>query len=587
MTLAQSKLSQDLAQQETYQALLRSLRRRKGFGIAFVQCSPALTNDLVPQLKDDLPAKTIGLLELTEPIEDLYELVIARSDKESIDILMIQGLEKSLKSDIQQGYGGDGDYYNLNTVPRVLSHLNQQRERFRDDFNNTCFVFILPNFAIKYFVRRAPDFYDWSAGVFSFSDLEDIPSKIFTSSKEPSPSFGKRWSSLNWQTLREAFLVFEKSLLHSPIETVTSFGWGSWAGILQGLELYENAVTSYDKALKIKPDYYRAWYGRGWTFYQLGRYEEAIENFDKALKFQANISYIWFFRGLAMGNLGRYEEAISSYDKALQLKPDDDSTWYNRGLALDELGRYEEAISSYDKALQLKPDDDSAWYKRGLAMGNLGRYEEAISSYDKALQLKPDDDSAWYKRGFALDELGCYEEAIKSYDKAIEFKSDYHQYWFNRGIALRKSSLYEEAIKSYDKAIEFKPDYHQSWYNRGNALFHLGHYEGAIVSYDRSLEFKPDYPEGWTCRGNAFVRLGQILAAISSYEKALEFKPDYPYAFYNKACCYAIQNKLENAIANLSRAIALSPDKYREMAKTDSDFDSIRDNEQFQALISG
>jgi hypothetical protein len=43
----------------------------------------------------------------------------------------------------------------------------------------------------------------------------------------------------------------------------------------------------------------------------------------------------------------------------------------------------------------------------------------------------------------------------------------------------------------------------------------------------------------------------------------------------------------EYAIANLSRAIALSPDEYREMAKTDSDFDSIRDNEQFQALISG
>jgi hypothetical protein len=56
---------------------------------------------------------------------------------------------------------------------------------------------------------------------------------------------------------------------------------------------------------------------------------------------------------------------------------------------------------------------------------------------------------------------------------------------------------------------------------------------------------------------------------------------------HSKACRYALQANPENAIANLSRAIALSPDKYREMAKTDSDFDSLRDNEQFQALISG
>jgi len=38
------------------------------------------------------------------------------------------------------------------------------------------------------------------------------------------------------------------------------------------------------------------------------------------------------------------------------------------------------------------------------------------------------------------------------------------------------------------------------------------------------------------------------------------------------------------AIASLQRAIELNA-KYRERAKTDTDFDGIRDSEQFQALI--
>ncbi|MEG4939339.1 hypothetical protein QUA80_03800 [Microcoleus sp. F4-D5] len=44
---------------------------------------------------------------------------------------------------------------------------------------------------------------------------------------------------------------------------------------------------------------------------------------------------------------------------------------------------------------------------------------------------------------------------------------------------------------------------------------------------------------------------------------------------------------MDQAIQNLQQAINLNPDKYREMAKTDSDFDSIRSHPQFQALIQG
>ena len=166
-----------LASAEVYQALQRSLRRRKGFGIVFVQCSPAQANRLIPQLQADLPQKNIAVLQLTEPINNLCELVAERSDQQELNILIIRGLEKSLESDIKPGYGGRGDYYNLNTVPRILNHLNQQRDGFRDRFPHLCFVFILPEFAIKYFIFRAPDFFDWSTGVFELPEtVRCVPS---------------------------------------------------------------------------------------------------------------------------------------------------------------------------------------------------------------------------------------------------------------------------------------------------------------------------------------------------------------------------------------------------------------------------
>ena len=72
--------------------------------------------------------------------------------------------------------------------------------------------------------------------------------------------------------------------------------------------------------------------------------------------------------------------------------------------------------------------------------------------------------------------------------------------------------------------------------------------------------------------------------AIASYDQALAFKPDYAKAFYNKAHCYSSQNQVELAVECLQQAIALDP-KCKDWAKTDTDFDLIRESDRFQALI--
>jgi tetratricopeptide (TPR) repeat protein len=75
------------------------------------------------------------------------------------------------------------------------------------------------------------------------------------------------------------------------------------------------------------------------------------------------------------------------------------------------------------------------------------------------------------------------------------------------------------------------------------------------------------------------------LPAIASYDQALAIKPDDPNPYHNKACAYSLQNQIELALENLQKAIQLSPEEYRNMAKTDTDFDSIRCDPGFQALI--
>ena len=290
------------------------------------------------------------------------------------------------------------------------------------------------------------------------------------------------------------------------------------------LEAYENAITSYDQALKFKSDLHEAWNNRGNALSNLEAYENAITSYDQALKFKSDLHEAWNNRGNALLNLGRYEEAITSYDEALKIKPDKHEVWNNRGVALWKLGRLEEAITSCDNALKFKPDYHEAWNNRGIALFNLGRFEEAIASYDEALKIKPDYHEAWYNRGIALFNLGRFEEAIASYDEALKIKPDYHEAWYNRGVALGKLGRYEEAIASLDETLKFKPDYHEAWYYRGIALFNLGRFEEAITSSDNALKIKPDYYEAWYNRGNALGKLGRLEEAIASYDQALKIR---------------------------------------------------------------
>ena len=451
MTSNSSEWDEDIPAdpEEDYQTFIRTLERTDGFRLLFVQSTPAEGKQLIARAKDDLPEKTIEVLCLDKPIENLYQIVEQLPNREQVNILFIQGLEHSFYEYEQVNFGDtkERDFYSWKGVPRILNHLNQHRERFRDTFK-ICFVFLLRPFSLKYFIHRAPDFFDWRSSVFEFPTTPEI---------------------LEQESSR----------------------------ILQEGDYQKYLTLTQEERIK-----------------KLLDIQELLEAHSQTSSYRASLL-------LELGNLmvaaKEYEAAIASYDQALKIKPDDQEAWYNRGYALGNLERLEAAITSYDQALKIKPDKYEAWNNRGYVLRNLGRLEEAITSYDQALKIQPDLQEAWYNRGYVLRTLGRLEEAIAS----------------------------------YDQALKIQPDYYQAWYNRGYVLGNLGRLEEAITSYDQ----------------------------------ALKIKPDDTTTFYNKACCYALQGNVEQAIENLQQAINLNPDKYREMAKTDSDFDSIREDERFQSLL--
>ncbi len=346
--------------EEVYRALQRALQRKQGFGLFFVQCSKSQGEAIVASLHHDLPEQQIQELHLVGEVTTLYDQIDTLWQQQPFDVLVLDGLEASLYAyeDVKRLSGwSSGEIYNYSWkgVPKILNHLNQQREHLRNDFPAR-FVFLVPPFVVDYFIQRAADFLAWRSGLFRFPrDSKEIAveSDLFLAD-----GGYDQYLNLMPQERVEKILA-----LRTMLQEIGSDSERRKCDLLLELGLlftaeqdYENALTSWEKVLAIKPDYHEAWYNRGGALF----------------------------------TLGRNEEALPSYDQAVDIKPDKHQAWYNRGVALSALGRKEEAIQSYEQALRLQPDFAPAYYNKACCYNLQEKIDLAIETLQQAIILDPD-----------------------------------------------------------------------------------------------------------------------------------------------------------------------------------------------------
>ena len=314
-------------------------------------------------------------------------------------------------------------------------------------------------------------------------------------------------------------------------------------------------------------------------------YNDSLDCYHKALQLDKSNASTFFGQGVALANQNRYEEALESYQKALDLDPESVAAWVNRGAALRNLERYEEALESLQKALYLDTESVNAWVNRGNALMDLERYEEALESYQKALDLAPESVDVLVNRGNILNKLERYEEALESFQKALNLDPKSVRAWTSQGNALMDLERYEEALTACDRAFKIDSKNDQALNSLALTLSLLKNFEKAITAIDEAINLKPQEVLLRANRGIILARAGRYTEALAECEQAIKQNPKHESGYYGKACCYALQGEIGHAIDNLQKAIDIAPRFSRNEAKHNPDFDSIRNDERFRALM--
>lgn len=140
------------------------------------------------------------------------------------------------------------------------------------------------------------------------------------------------------------------------------------------------------------------------------------------------------------------------------------------------------------------------------------------------------------------------------------------------------------ALKSLERLgdpSQFAPSTLYLW---GEALRAAERYPEAIPPLERAADAEPENIHVWLALGWCYKRVGRLGLAIEAIEKALDSDPREAMLHYNLACYRSLAGEKDKAIAALSQALRIDPD-FRNLIDSESDFDPIRNDPDFQALL--
>jgi len=209
------------------------------------------------------------------------------------------------------------------------------------------------------------------------------------------PSVDEDTNEINWQSQRKASLGFSnllnKMICERPIDRHASAD----VALEEVNELISQFAPEIVQAAIKNPtpckiDYINYWYIEANKLRDIyGYHRLAIYLYDKAIEIRPNFWKAWFNRGIALRYLKNYQESAQSFEDVIRINPGLARAHFQKGFSLFLDGKLLESLDSYISAIEINPFYAVAWFQKGVVLHKLRRHDEAETAYEEAIKLRP------------------------------------------------------------------------------------------------------------------------------------------------------------------------------------------------------
>jgi tetratricopeptide (TPR) repeat protein len=187
----------------------------------------------------------------------------------------------------------------------------------------------------------------------------------------------------------------------------------------------EKALRDFNEAIRIKPNFIRAYAVRGIALFNLGEIDRAITDFNEALKGDGNAAIMYYYLGLAWSAKNQPKIAIENLTQSIRLKPSDADSYYHRGRQWQELFDYAKAISDFDEVVRIDRSYPDIFMTRARAKFIISDRIGAGLDADEAIRLDKTNFEAFYFRGLAAKLDKRHSAALADFDNAIRLNASF------------------------------------------------------------------------------------------------------------------------------------------------------------------
>jgi len=225
------------------------------------------------------------------------------------------------------------------------------------------------------------------------------------------------------------------------------------------LRHWESTETVFRHALRVTRNNHVAHYNLGNALLGQGRSDAAVTEYQKALDIWPDYPDVHNNLGLVRAGEGKLEDAISHYRRAIRVDPRHMLAQLNLADALGGLGRFGEALALYRAVLADHPEEGVIHNRMGVLLAESGRMAEAEKHLRRAVTLCRDCPEPLNNLGRVLMLSGSFGPAARYLKQAIAVRPDYAEAYNNLGLVRWHEGDLDAAAGFLESALAIRPAY--------------------------------------------------------------------------------------------------------------------------------
>jgi len=323
-------------------------------------------------------------------------------------------------------------------------------------------------------------------------------------------------------------------------------------------ERFDEAISSYGKALKIKPKWPDGWWYIGAIFYQADHYAEARDAFQNLVALEQDRGPAWAMLGLCQFQTGDYEKAAVALERSRTLGVNDNSELagvvrYHMALLYVRFEYFENAFEVLNEFVRVGHESPKVIEAFGLTLlrmpmlpkdipadqrekvllaGQAGynmaarRMDQTRGNFDALLSKYPNDPNIHYAFGVYMLPQDA-DVSLKEFKRELEISPNHVPSMVQMAFEYLKRDQYNDALPLAEKSVQLAPKLYAARNVLGRVLLELGQVDRSVKELEEGVKLAPSSPEMHFALARAYTRAGKKQEAQRERETFKKLQDEY------------------------------------------------------------